>query len=89
MQENIARSKELRKQQYKYNAVAVFTALTAIANYFGGAIALEEKEQIAGIAMLAIAIAGNLAAIYSLAQANQKGKQALQALTHNINTKVK
>lgn len=87
--QNIKRNKELRKQQYIYNAAAVFTTLTAIANYFGGAIALEEKEQVAGIAMLAIAIASNLSAFYCLAQSNIKGKQAMQALMHNITTKAK
>lgn len=89
IKENIARSKQLRNQQYKYNGGATLTTLSAIALYFGSAITLENKEQSAGIAMLAIAAINNLAAIYCIGKSYQKGKQAMQALMHNINTKAK
>lgn len=89
LQKNIARNKELHKQQYKYDTAAALSTLTAIANYFGGAIALEEQEKTVAILLFTIAVVTNLSAIYCMAQSHKKGKQALQALLHDYHTKEK
>lgn len=89
LQKNIARNQELHKQQLKFDAAAALSTLTAIANYFGGAVALEEQEKNAAIILLTIAVITNLAAIYCMAQSHKKGKQALQALMHDYHTKEK
>ena len=89
IQENIKHSKELRKQQMKYNGFATLTALSAIASYVASAVTIEQKEHAWTIAFLVAAVINNLAAIYCMAQSRQKGKQAMRALMHNIDTKTK
>lgn len=87
--QNIKRSKELRKQQMKYNGFATLTTLSAIASYVASAVTIEQKEHAWTVAFLVAAVINNLAAFYCLAQSNKKGKQAMQALMHNTNTKAK
>jgi len=87
--QNIKHSKELRKQQMKYNGFATLNTLSAIASYVASAVTIEQKEHAWTIAFLVTAVINNLAAIYCLAQSSQKGKQAMQALMHNTNTKAK
>lgn len=87
--QNIKRSKELRKQQMKWNGFATLTTLSAIASYVASAVTIEQQEHAWTVAFLATAIANNLAALYCLAQSSKKGKQAMQALMHNTNTKAK
>ena len=87
--QNIKRSQELRKQQMKYNGLATLTTLSAIASYAASAITIEQKEHAWAVAFLVTAVINNLAAFYCLAQSNKKGKQAMQALMHNTNTKAK
>jgi len=89
IQENIKRSKELRKQQMKYNGFATLTTLSAIASYVASAVTIEQKEHAWTVAFLVTAVINNLAAFYCLAQSNKKGRDAMNALMHNTNTKAK
>ncbi len=87
--QNIKRIKELRKQQMKYNGFTALTTLSAIASYVASAVTIEQKEHAWTVAFLVAAVINNLAAFYCLAQSNKKGKQAMQALMRNTNTKTK
>ena len=89
IQENIKHSKELRKQQMKYNGFATLTTLSAIASYVASAVTIEQKEHAWTIAFLAIGAINQIAAFYCMGKSYQKGKQAMQALMHNTNTKAK
>ena len=87
--QNIQKSKKLRKQQMTYNGFATLTALSAIASYSASAVTIEQQEHTCAIAFLAAAIVNNLASIYCLVQSNKKGRAAMDVLKHNIKTKVK
>ncbi|MBE6461759.1 MAG: hypothetical protein E7006_02850 [Alphaproteobacteria bacterium] len=89
IQENIKRSKQLRNNQIKYNGFATLTMLSAIASYIASAITTEQKEHAWTIAFLATGVINQLAAFYCMGKSYQKGKQAMQALMHNTNTKAK
>ena len=87
--QNIKRSKELRKQQMKYNGFATLTTVSAIASYVASAVTIEQKEHAWTVAFLAIGAINQIAAFYCMGKSYQKGKQAMQALMHNTNTKAK
>lgn len=87
IQENIKRSKQLRNNQIKYNGFATLTMLSAIASYIASAITAEQKEYAWTIAFLATGVINQLAAFYCMGKSYQKGKQAMNALKHNIKAK--
>lgn len=84
IEQNLKRSKQLRKVASTYNTFAATSTILSVIAYYGAALTLKDKSYLPLAIFLAVGISNNIQTIRTLAKANKYHKQARELLEQNI-----
>lgn len=84
IEQNLKRSKQLRKIASTYNTFAATTTILAVLAYYGAALTIKDKEYLPLAIFLAVGVSNNIQTIRALAKAHKHHKHARELLEQNI-----